>query len=81
MSDYSCCCGLRLDNTRKRFRRGTLDKQLYDKTEYALCQIKEGKDIGVDILYSCMGKVMFAVARGVVHDAAWAEDIVHDSFL
>lgn len=81
MSDYSCCCGLRLDNTRKRFRRGTLDKQLYDKTEYALCQIKEGKDIGVDILYSCMGKVMFAVARGVVHDAAWAEDIVQDSFL
>ena len=49
MDDYSCRCGLRLDNTCKRFRRGTLDKQLYDKTEYALCQIKEGKDIGVDI--------------------------------
>lgn len=54
---------------------------LYEKTEYALSLIKSGKEAGVDLLYSTMGKVMLFVARGVCKDAFTAEDVVQESFL
>ena len=58
-----------------------MNKELYEKSEYALSLIKEGNDLGVDILYSSMGKVMLAIARGIVKDSFIAEDIVQESFL
>lgn len=58
-----------------------LNVELYEKTEYALSLIKDGNDNGVDLLYSFMGKTMLMVARGVVRDSFFAEDVVQDSFL
>lgn len=55
-----------------------MNKELYEKSEYALSLIKEGNDLGVDILYSSMGKVMLAIARGIVKDSFIAEDIVQN---
>ena len=57
-----------------------LNVELYEKTEY-LSLIKDGNDNGVDLLYSFMGKTMVMVARGVVRDSFFAEDVVQDSFL
>ena len=54
---------------------------MYEKTEYSLSLIREGKDAGVDMLYDVLGKNMLAVARGVVGDKFVAEDVVQDSFL
>lgn len=58
-----------------------MNVELYEKTEYALSLIKDGNDNGVDLLYSFMGKTMLMVARGVVRDSFFAEDVVQDSFL
>jgi len=54
---------------------------LYGKTEYALTLIAVGDERGVELLYSCMGKTMLFVARGVVKDSFAAEDIVQESFI
>lgn len=58
-----------------------MNREIYEKTEYALSLIREGKDAGVDMLYDVLGKNMLAVARGVVGDKFVAEDVVQDSFL
>lgn len=58
-----------------------MNVELYEKTEYALSLIKDGNDNGVDLLYSFMGKTMLMVARGVVRNSFFAEDVVQDSFL
>ena len=58
-----------------------MNTELYEKTEYALSLIKEGNDEGVDLLYSAMGKVMFAVAKGICKNKFTAEDVVQESFL
>ena len=58
-----------------------MNNELYEKTEQALSLIKEGKDSGVDLLYYSMGKIMLAIARGIVKDSFSAEDIVQESFL
>lgn len=54
---------------------------LHEKTEYALSLIADGDEVGVDLLYGCMGKVMLTVARGVLGDHYLAEDAVQESFL
>ena len=53
-----------------------MNREIYEKTEYALSLIREGKDAGVDMLYDVLGKNMLAVARGVVGDKFVAEDVV-----
>lgn len=58
-----------------------MNREIYEKTEYALSLIREGKDAGVDMLYDVLGKNMLAVARGAVGDKFVAEDVVQDSFL
>ena len=58
-----------------------MEHTLYEKTEYALGLIAEGNDIGVDLLYACMGKTMLFIAKGVVKDSFIAEDVVQESFL
>lgn len=64
---------------KKTSREGIMD--LHEKTEYALSLIADGDDIGVDLLYGCMGKVMLTVATGVLGDHYLAEDAVQESFL
>lgn len=54
---------------------------LHEITEYALSLIADGDDLGVDLLYGCMGKVMLTVAQGVLGDHYLAEDAVQESFL
>ena len=58
-----------------------MNREVYDKIEYALGLIAEKKDAGIDLLYRYMGKNMLFVARGIVKDAFAAEDVVQDSFI
>lgn len=58
-----------------------MKNELYEKIEQALCLIKGGNSRGVDLLYFSMGKVMLAIARGIIKDSYIAEDIVQESFL
>lgn len=46
-----------------------MNREVYDKIEYALGLIAEKKDAGIDLLYRYMGKNMLFVARGIVKDA------------
>lgn len=58
-----------------------MDRERYEKIEYALELIAEKEHLGVDLLYECMGKTMLFVAQGILRDPAAAEDAVQDSFI
>ena len=58
-----------------------MDQQAREKIEYALGQIRNGQDAGVESLYLLMGRTMLFVANGVVNDRHAAEDVVQESFV
>ena len=49
--------------------------------EEALSRIAKGDETGVELLYSCMGKWMLLIAKGVTGNKEIAEDAVQESFL
>ena len=64
-----------------KIRRLFMQQQLIQQTEYALSLLKKGDETGIDILYRCMSGRMLITARGILHDAGWAEDAVQESFV
>lgn len=75
--DFIMICVLYLVKIRRLF----MQQQLIQQTEYALSLLKKGDETGIDILYRCMSGRMLITARGILHDAGWAEDAVQESFV
>ena len=51
------------------------------QVEQALNMILKDDTKGLDILYNCMSKTMFFIAKNYIKDDLLAEDVVQDSFL
>lgn len=58
-----------------------MDNGMYEKIEHALLEVKHGNVSGVEKLYEILGKRMLFVARSIVKDFHFAEDVVQESFL
>ena len=58
-----------------------MEKEFYEKTESTLRDIACGKTSGVEKLYELLSKRMFFVARNIVKDYHFADDIVQESFV